>query len=126
MWNTVRATVPTLTLGDPLADVASMLVWWDGIRGLDGPVAAVPANVPGYPGGDHLLAAWGRQSDLDLSSLPWNLGFAFFRIAAIFEGTHYRAQQGLTVGKGFDRLGDTVLPLVGRGHAALASDVTCP
>ena len=38
------------TLGDPLADVASTLVWWDGVRGLDSPVAAVPADVPGYPG----------------------------------------------------------------------------
>jgi aminoglycoside phosphotransferase (APT) family kinase protein len=107
------------TLGDPLADVASTLVWWDGIRGLDSPVAAVPADVPGYPGRDHLLAAYGRQSDLDLAPLPWYLGFAFFKIAAIFEGIHFRAQQGLTVGEGFDRLGDMVSPMIERGHAAL-------
>jgi aminoglycoside phosphotransferase (APT) family kinase protein len=107
------------TLGDPLADVASTLVWWDGIRGLDSPVAAVPADVPGYPGRDHLLAAYGRQSDLDLAPLPWYLGFAFFKIAAIFEGIHFRAQQGLTVGEGFERLGDMVPPMIERGHAAL-------
>src|SRR5688572_25315027 len=71
------------TLGDPLTDLASTLVWWDGMRGLDSPVAAVPADVPGYPGGDHLLAAYARQSDLDLEPLPWYLGFAFFKIAAI-------------------------------------------
>ena len=40
--------------------------------------------------------------------------------AAIFEGIHFRAQQGLTVGKGFDRLGDMVPPLIERGHAALS------
>ena len=107
------------TLGDPLADGASTLVWWDGIRGLDSPVAAVPADVPGYPGRDHLLAAYGRQSDLDLAPLPWYLGFAFFKIAAIFEGIHFRAQQGLTVGEGFERLGDMVPPMIERGHAAL-------
>jgi aminoglycoside phosphotransferase (APT) family kinase protein len=107
------------TLGDPLADVASMVVWWDGMRGLDSPVAAVPADVAGYPGRDHLLAAYGRQSDLDLTPLPWYLGFAFFKIAAIFEGIHYRAQQGLTVGEGFDRLGDMVPALIERGHATL-------
>ena len=107
------------TLGDPLADVASTLVWWDGIRGLDSPVAAVPADVPGYPGRDHLLAAYGRQSDLDLAPLPWYLGFAFFKIAAIFEGIRFRAQQGLTVGEGFERLGDMVPPMIERGHAAL-------
>jgi len=108
------------TLGDPLTDLASTLVWWDGMAGLDSPVAAVPADVPGYPGGDHLLAAYGRQSDLDLEPLPWYLGFAFFKIAAIFEGIHFRSQQGLTVGEGFGRLGDMVPPLVERGHAALS------
>jgi hypothetical protein len=90
------------------------------MRGLDSPVAAVPADVPGYPGGDHLLAAYDRQSGLDLGSLPWYLGFAFFKIAAIFEGIHFRSQQGLTVGEGFGRLGDMVPPLVERGHAALS------
>ncbi|MDP9431093.1 MAG: phosphotransferase family protein [Actinomycetota bacterium] len=107
------------TLGDPLADLASTVVWWDGMRGLDSPVAAVPADVPGYPGSDRLLAAYGRRSSLDLELLPWYVGFAFFKIAAIFEGIHFRAQQGLTVGEGFDRLGDLVPPLVERGHAAL-------
>lgn len=107
------------TLGDPLADVASTVVWWDGMRGLDSPVAAVPADVPGFPDSAHLLAAYGRQSTLDLSPLPWYLGFAFFKIAAIFEGIHFRTQQGLTVGEGFERLGDMVPALVERGHAAL-------
>jgi aminoglycoside phosphotransferase (APT) family kinase protein len=108
------------TLGDPLTDLASTLVWWDGMRGLDSPVAAVPADVSGYPGGDHLLAAYARQSGLDLEPLPWYLGFAFFKIAAIFEGIHFRSQQGLTVGEGFEQLGDLVPPLVERGHAALS------
>jgi aminoglycoside phosphotransferase (APT) family kinase protein len=108
------------TLGDPLTDLASTLVWWDGMRGLDSPVAAVPADVPGYPAGDHLLAVYARHSDLDLEPLPWYLGFAFFKIAAIFEGIHFRSQQGLTVGEGFERLGDLVPSLVERGHAALS------
>ncbi|MCW2819949.1 MAG: putative phosphotransferase, partial [Marmoricola sp.] len=49
----------------------------------------------------------------------WYLAFAFFKIEAIFEGIHLRSQQGLTVGEGFDTLGDLVDPLVERGHAAL-------
>ena len=110
------------TLGDPLADLASTVIWWDGMQGLDSPIAAVPADVPGFPGSDHLLAAYARQSSLDLERLPWYLGFAFFKIAAIFEGIHFRAQQGLTVGEGFERLGDMVPPLVERGHAALDRD----
>ena len=119
-----RAVVAVLdwemaTLGDPLADVASSVVWWDGLAGLDSPVAAVPADVPGFPGRDRLLSAYADRSGLDLTPLPWYLGFAFFKIAAIFEGIHYRAAQGLTVGDGFGRLGVLVAPLTERGHAAL-------
>lgn len=111
------------TLGDPLADLASTVVWWDGMAGLDSPVAAVPADVPGYPARDRLLGTYSRQSDLDLSGLPWYLGFAFFKIAAIFEGIHFRTQRGLTVGEGFDGLGALVPPLVERGHAALGGSL---
>ena len=95
------------------------VVWWDGMAGLDSPVAAVPADVPGYPASDHLLAAYGRQSGRDLDPLPWYLAFAYFKIAAIFEGIHFRSRQGMTVGEGFERLGELVPPLVERGHAAL-------
>ena len=108
------------TLGDPLADLASTVVWWEGMRGLDLPVAAVPGDVAGFPGRDALVTAYAGSDGPSLDRLPWYLGFAFFKIAAIFEGIHYRSQQGLTVGDGFDRLGALVPPLVDRGHAALS------
>lgn len=109
------------TLGDPLADLASTVIWWDGISGLDSPVAAVPGDVPGFPASDVLTADYARSTGRDLSDLPWYLGFAFYKIAAIFEGIHYRTRQGLTVGDGFEQLGAMVPALVERGHAALAS-----
>lgn len=109
------------TLGDPLTDLASAVMWWDGMNGLDSPVAAAPGDVPGFPPGQVLVEAYARHSGLDLSALPWYLGFAFYKMAAIFEGIHYRAQQGLTVGEGFERLGALVPALVERGHAALGS-----
>jgi aminoglycoside phosphotransferase (APT) family kinase protein len=107
------------TLGDPLTDLASAVVWWDGIVGLDSPVAAVPGDVPGFPPGTRLLERYSRHTGLDLNGLPWYLGFAFYKIAAIFEGIHYRDTKGLTTGEGFDRLGAMVPALVERGHAAL-------
>lgn len=109
------------TLGDPLADLASTVVWWDGIRGMDSPIAAVPGDVPGFPAADTLIVEYERRTGRDLAQFPWYVGFAFYKIAAIFEGIHYRAEQGLTVGDGFDRLGPMVPTLVQRGHAALDS-----
>nr|WP_154675110.1 phosphotransferase family protein [Parafrankia elaeagni] len=107
------------TLGDPLTDLASTVLWWDGIRGLDSPVAAVPGDVPGFPDSRVIVDSYARRTSRDLSDLPWYLGFAFYKIATIFEGIHYRSQQGLTVGDGFERLGVMVPALVERGHAAL-------
>ena len=107
------------TLGDPLADLASTAVWWDGMAGLASPVAAVPGEVAGFPDGEHLLRAYARGSGRDLGELPWYVGFAFFKLAAIFEGIAFRAQQGLTVGEGFERIGGLVPELVARGHTAL-------
>lgn len=107
------------TLGDPLADLASTAVWWDGLRGLGSPVAAVPGDVGAFPSSDHLLKRYARLTGTDLTEMSWYLGFAFFKIAAIFEGIHFRSSQGLTVGDGFDRLGGLVPELVQRGHDVL-------
>ncbi len=110
------------TLGDPWADLASSVVWWDGTSGLDLPVAAVPGDVPGFPGRDVLLSAYAGEVGRETDRLAWYVAFAFYKIAAIFEGIHFRSVQGLTVGEGFDALGALVPPLVERGHAALDDD----
>lgn len=107
------------TLGDPLTDLASMVLWWDGIRGLDSPVAAVPGDVHGFPSSDALIDGYALLSGRELAELPWYLGFAYYKVAVIFEGIHYREQQGLTVGDGFEQLGSMVPALTERGHAAL-------
>ena len=106
------------TRGDPLADVASTLVWWDGMRGMDMPVAAHPGDIAGYPTRDLLVSAYAEHSDLDLTHLPWYLAFAFFKIAAIFEGIRHRHDEGLTVGDGFERLGPLVPGLLDSAWAA--------
>jgi aminoglycoside phosphotransferase (APT) family kinase protein len=119
--NDVRAVLDweMATLGDPVADLASTVVWWDGIGGMDSPVAAVPGDVPGWPDGRHLVEAYARSTGADLAEFPWYLGFAFFKIAVIFEQIHHRSSTGLTVGEGFERLGSMVPELVARGHAQL-------
>lgn len=107
------------TRGDPLADVASTLVWWDGMRGLDSPVAAHPGDVPRYPRHDALVSAYAEASDLDLRDLDWYLAFARYKIAAIFEGIRQRHDDGLTVGEGFDRIGPLVPHLLDNATASV-------
>ncbi|WP_127497986.1 phosphotransferase family protein [Actinoplanes solisilvae] len=104
------------TLGDPLSDLALMLVYAD--LPLDGR-PATPLRVPGHPALSELSARYAERSRRDVSDLHWYVGFAAFKLAVILEGVHYRYVQGQTVGEGFETIGDMVGPLVVRGHKAL-------
>jgi aminoglycoside phosphotransferase (APT) family kinase protein len=107
------------TLGDPLTDLAAMILFWDGLRGLDTVITAVPAEHPAFPGRTRLLHRYAAGTGADLTHLRWYLGFAHYKLAVICEGIHYRHAGGATVGDGFDRIGGLVAPVAERGHAAL-------
>ena len=64
-----------------------------------------------------LEAAGERVVVLDAQShlVDWYAAFGFYKLAVICEGIHYRFAQGLTVGDGFEGIGDLVAPLVSRG-----------
>ena len=90
------------TLGDPLADLGLLVVYWDGLGASDDPVVAAIG-----PGG---RAATGRPSSSrgtrraagrdrrGAAAGTWRSGY--FKIAVILEGIHYRYVQGQTVGDG--------------------------
>ncbi|WIM95861.1 phosphotransferase family protein [Actinoplanes oblitus] len=107
------------TLGDPLSDLALMLVYAG--RPLlvkDGkPVA--PADLPGHPALDEMAARYAQRSGRDVGDLHWYVGFAAFKLAVILEGVHYRYTKGQTVGAGFDTVGAMVPELIEQGHRAL-------
>jgi aminoglycoside phosphotransferase (APT) family kinase protein len=105
------------TLGDPLSDVALMLIY----AGLpvSGGAQTAPLEVPGHPTLAEMSARYAERSGRDVSDLHWYVGFAAFKLAVILEGVHYRYVQGQTVGEGFETIGDMVGPLVRRGHEAL-------
>ena len=111
------------TLGDPLTDLALFLIYYaalGGPRAEDLSVTGAPA--PGFPAGADLIARYARSRPVDLTRLNWYLALAFFKLAVISEGIHLRFSTGRTVGDGFDRVGETVEPLLGAGIAALARD----
>jgi aminoglycoside phosphotransferase (APT) family kinase protein len=106
------------TLGDPLADVALLLLYTG--RTVDDQTAVL--SVPGHPGLDEMIGRYAERSGRDVSDLRWYRGLAAFKLAVISEGIHYRYTQGLTVGAGFDRVGERVAPLVAQGHELLGED----
>ena len=107
------------TLGDPLSDVALMLVYAGRpLLTTDG-AAQPPLSMPGHPTIEEMSARYAERSKRDVGDLHWYVAFAAFKLAVILEGVHYRFMQGKTVGPGFDTVGAMVAPLVVQGHQAL-------
>jgi aminoglycoside phosphotransferase (APT) family kinase protein len=110
------------TLGDPLADLGLLCVYWTELDTMGGGVlpSAVGGDT-GFPGQDELVERYAQRSGLDVSALPWYVAFGYFKLAVIAEGIYYRFLQGQTVGSGFEGMGDLVPALVQRGLSTLSA-----
>lgn len=111
------------TLGDPLADVAVLVAYGELARVAppSGPGAALVTDAPrapGYPGRDDILQRYSTGSGRDVGDMGFHLAFAYFKIAVIVEGIHYRYVHGQTEGEGFAGMGDLAAPLIEAGRAA--------
>jgi aminoglycoside phosphotransferase (APT) family kinase protein len=106
------------TLGDPLMDLAVMVLY-QRLAGVGGETVANASEAPGYLSEDEVIARYAAGSDRDLGRFGWYLGLSAFKLAAILEGIHYRYLHGQTVGPGFDRIGETIVPLLAAGLDAL-------
>ncbi|WP_328322452.1 phosphotransferase family protein [Streptomyces sp. NBC_00388] len=107
------------TLGDPLADLGMLCMYWDGFAGIDRSPVATPGSLAGWPGREQLVERYAGRSRVPLERLAWYTAFSFYKLAAILEGIHCRTVQGLTVGEESAALSEAVPLLVERGHAAL-------
>jgi aminoglycoside phosphotransferase (APT) family kinase protein len=100
------------TIGDPLTDVA-LLVVYQRMAELDtGYAVADASTAPGFLSDPEMLNRYATASGRDLSELGFYLGLAYFKLAVILEGIHYRYVHGQTVGEGFDTVGAVVEPLI--------------
>ncbi len=107
------------TLGDPLTDLALMIVYHR-LGALLGDQSVADANTaPGFLTEDEVIELYRSRSDRDLSRFGFYLGLASFKLAAIIEGIHYRFIHGQTVGAGFDRVGDAVNVMLDTGLTSL-------
>ncbi|MQA01769.1 MAG: phosphotransferase [Streptosporangiales bacterium] len=110
------------TLGDPLADLGLLCVYWDAYEEVPhSPLQGGITREAGFPAAHELVDRYAVRSGADLADWPWYLAFGHFKLAVIAEGIHYRDLQGKTVGAGFDRMGDAVLPLARYGLTALTA-----
>ena len=107
------------TLGDPLADLAMLLVYWPQ-TGEDLPATQSSVTaLPGFPTRAEVAERYARRTGLDLSALPWYVGFAYFKFAAIVAGIVARSAAGAMAGKDTSGYADRIDPCVELGRAAL-------
>ncbi|RKT76705.1 aminoglycoside phosphotransferase (APT) family kinase protein [Terracoccus luteus] len=106
------------TVGDPLTDVALLEAYQALPRVMDTVAVSDVSRAPGFIGPVELRRRYADASGRDLTHLSFHLGLAYFKLAVILEGIHYRYTQGQTVGSGFAHIGDATVPLVRAGLRA--------
>jgi aminoglycoside phosphotransferase (APT) family kinase protein len=106
------------TLGDPLTDLGLLAMYSIPLDAADSPVSTT-AEAPGHPDPAELIERYAARSGRDVSAVSWYTAFAWFKLAVILEGIHYRYTLGQTVGHGFDRIGGLVPVFIEHGLTTL-------
>jgi aminoglycoside phosphotransferase (APT) family kinase protein len=106
------------TLGDPLTDLGLLVMYSRPLGMPDSPVSTT-AQAPGHPAPRELIERYAARSGRDVTAVAWYTAFAWFKLAVILEGIHYRYTLGQTVGRGFDRIGELVPVFIEHGLTTL-------
>ncbi|MBW5425556.1 phosphotransferase [Streptomyces sp. BG9H] len=106
------------TLGDPLTDLGLLVMYSAKLEVPDSPVSTT-AGAQGHPDPAELIERYAARSGRDVSAVSWYTAFAWFKLAVILEGIHYRYTLGQTVGAGFDRIGELVSVFIEHGLTTL-------
>jgi aminoglycoside phosphotransferase (APT) family kinase protein len=109
------------TLGDPLADLGLLLVYWR--QGTDDPLGgvAVPSatTLPGFPSRRQVADRYAGRTGRDISTLPWYVAFGFFKLAVVVVGILARQRAGAMTGDVASGMAATIDGLAAGGRRAL-------
>ncbi|MBA2517420.1 MAG: phosphotransferase family protein [Solirubrobacterales bacterium] len=82
------------TLGDPLADLGLLLVYWAEPGDQVVPLANAPTLAPGFPSRSDMAARYALKTGRDLSELDFYVALGYWKLAAILEGVYARYSSG--------------------------------
>jgi len=106
------------TIGDSLTDLALMVAYGRLAASGNTGVSDV-SEAPGFLSEQAIIDRYSGGIGRSLGDFGFYLALAFFKMAGIFEGIHYRYVNGQTVGDGFSFAGDAVHSLLDAGLNAL-------
>ena len=78
------------TLGDPLADLGLLVVYWGDPDHPEVAVPLSPAAVSGFPSVQDLLSRYATTTGRDLSGIDFYVAFGYWKLACIIEGVYAR------------------------------------
>jgi aminoglycoside phosphotransferase (APT) family kinase protein len=109
------------TLGDPLADLGQLHVYWPE-PGERAAIAHAASTAPGFASRAELMARYSETTGRDLSRLSFYVAFAYWKLACILEGVYSRYVGGAMGDDGFDSSSypDTIAWLGQQSRAAAA------
>jgi aminoglycoside phosphotransferase (APT) family kinase protein len=82
------------TLGDPLADVGMLLVYWTEPGDDFSALTWAPTLAAGFPGRKEVAARYAAASGRDLSEIDYYVALGYWKIAVILEGVYARYRSG--------------------------------
>jgi aminoglycoside phosphotransferase (APT) family kinase protein len=102
------------TLGDPLADLGTLLGYWTdaGDSGARKAFSPMPTHLPGFWSRDQVTARYAERSGLDLSQARFYEIFALYKTTVIIQQIYVRFHRGQTQDTRFSSYGRRALGLL--------------
>ena len=86
------------TLGDPLADVGLLMVYWTEPGDVAALVGVTPTTMPGFASRAEVRSWYAEGSGRDLSRLDFYMAFGYWKLACILQGVFARYAGGAAAG----------------------------
>jgi aminoglycoside phosphotransferase (APT) family kinase protein len=86
------------TLGDPLADLGLLMVYWADPTDATAVLGLSPTTAPGFSTRADVLKRYESSSDLDLSEIGFYAAFGYWKLACILQGVYARYVAGAGAG----------------------------
>ncbi|HEX7166741.1 MAG TPA: phosphotransferase family protein [Acidimicrobiales bacterium] len=101
------------TLGDPLADIGLLLVYWNDPSDEFAALATGPTTLDGFPRRADLRARYAELAGRDTSELDFYIAFGYWKLACILDGVYTRYAKGAMGqdGAAWEAFGDSVVRL---------------
>ncbi len=120
---TVRAVLDweICTLGDPLADVGLLMVYWTEPGDTAALTGVAPTALPGFPRRKEVRDRYAAASGRDVGALDFYVAFGYWKLACILQGVYARYVGGAAAGdrSSVDGFATSVVQLAEQAMATL-------